>query len=290
LDLAELDEAVTRALKVARLQPAPKDEATSSSGTSITYSSAQPVPYDSADGSTQAKDVSPPPLGQEKEAWHVTSRGAYQGGVMSPRLTYGLLFEPDRYIRVSHPPAELMPYLGDGEHSLAGTLFWGTAELGCMILNQYQSHKTQSKPSSPSMAQLADAIFGRCFRLEPQQVLVKRMSTKLRLRTSGSMDEYDHDASARLNYLVVQDLIQQGDALSNYLNAVQVVEYIRQRYASVTMERLETAARNRQEQANMKFMTRFVGELAVRCILFGDGPRWKVESVDSVVESSLLTV
>ncbi len=43
---------------------------------------------------------------------------------MSPRLTYGLWFEPDRAIRIVHPPRDIVPYVGDGMRSFAGAIFW----------------------------------------------------------------------------------------------------------------------------------------------------------------------
>ncbi|KAK0720148.1 hypothetical protein B0H67DRAFT_552379 [Lasiosphaeris hirsuta] len=54
---------------------------------------------------------------------------ASKGGVggdarMSPRMTYGLWFEPDRAIRIVQPPRDIVPYVGDGMRSLAGAIFW----------------------------------------------------------------------------------------------------------------------------------------------------------------------
>ncbi|KAK5656700.1 hypothetical protein OQA88_4246 [Cercophora sp. LCS_1] len=49
---------------------------------------------------------------------------AVSDGRMSPRLTYGLWFEPDRAIRIVQPPTDIIPYVGDNMRSLAGAIFW----------------------------------------------------------------------------------------------------------------------------------------------------------------------
>jgi hypothetical protein len=56
--------------------------------------------------------------------YHTTASEASSGGRVSPRLTYGLWFEPDRAIRIVHPPHDIVPYIGEGMRSLAGTIFW----------------------------------------------------------------------------------------------------------------------------------------------------------------------
>ncbi|KAK1760156.1 hypothetical protein QBC47DRAFT_355367 [Echria macrotheca] len=45
-------------------------------------------------------------------------------GRMSPRMTYGLWFEPDRNIRIVQPPQDIIPYVGEGMRTLAGAIFW----------------------------------------------------------------------------------------------------------------------------------------------------------------------
>ncbi|KAK4446607.1 hypothetical protein QBC34DRAFT_146809 [Podospora aff. communis PSN243] len=56
--------------------------------------------------------------------YQTTSSDSSRSGRVSPRLTYGLWFEPDRAIRIVHPPHDIMPYVGEGMRSLAGTVFW----------------------------------------------------------------------------------------------------------------------------------------------------------------------
>ncbi|KAK0618991.1 hypothetical protein B0T14DRAFT_198639 [Immersiella caudata] len=55
---------------------------------------------------------------------HQTPSEASSGGRMSPRFSYGLWFEPDRAIRIVHPPHDIVPYIGESMRSLAGTIFW----------------------------------------------------------------------------------------------------------------------------------------------------------------------
>ncbi|KAK0652580.1 hypothetical protein B0T16DRAFT_454935 [Cercophora newfieldiana] len=66
---------------------------------------------------TQLAASAPPP-------YYQTPSEASSGGRMSPRLTYGLWVEPDRAIRIVQPPHDIVPYVGEGMRSLAGTIFW----------------------------------------------------------------------------------------------------------------------------------------------------------------------
>jgi len=57
-------------------------------------------------------------------SYHQAQSDTSSGGRMSPRLSYGLWFEPDRAIRIVHPPHDIVPYVGEGMRSLAGAIFW----------------------------------------------------------------------------------------------------------------------------------------------------------------------
>ena len=72
------------------------------------------LPYSSAPLYSLPAMTSAPPL----------DPSLISGGRMSPRMTYGLWFDPDRSIRVVHPPRDIVPYVGDGLSTLAGAIFW----------------------------------------------------------------------------------------------------------------------------------------------------------------------
>ncbi|KAK3328221.1 hypothetical protein B0T19DRAFT_461632 [Cercophora scortea] len=82
----------------------------------------------SPDGQTSN---SPAPSYPPRSPSSSTSSALGSPGRMSPRLNYGLWFEPDRVIRLAHPPRDVVPYIGEGMHTLAGTLYW--AGMGCAL-------------------------------------------------------------------------------------------------------------------------------------------------------------
>ncbi|KAH8676390.1 hypothetical protein BX600DRAFT_432900 [Xylariales sp. PMI_506] len=205
---------------------------------------------------------------------------AYATGRMSPRLTYGLWLEPDSGIQLPSPPSQLLPYLGRGEHTLAGVLFWNTVELGMSLLDGSRCDNSTPQQRDPIRCRaLVNIMFGMCFRIESPNSVIKRIRLKLELRKHGRMGRYDHDASARLHALVLRDLAQRGESLHSYLSPLEVVDYIQKGCTRGTLEWLDYLAKARGSQDGMHAMTTFVEALTSRGILFGDGPRFRIEAV-----------
>jgi hypothetical protein len=317
---AELDQAVERALKLVGREPAKAVESFQQSGAHIqpksnfttnlgSHSSlhvfsdgfvADPKGISPARQPTSTLDGQHPPkidlataasAQAEDVPWReeLPERG-YSGGRMSPRLTYGLWFEPDRFMQLSHAPPDLMPYLGDGERTFAGMLFWGTSELGCWLLNY---HTTTARRLNPGLAgswgsaTLVQAIFGMYFGIVQPESVIKCIRAKLELRKHGIMDMYDHDAVARLRHLVSQEVVRRVDSVRNYLGVLEVADYIRQRCVDGTLEGLDGAARNQDGIWSTTFVSELVKQLALQSVMFGDGPRFRVDAVNEILRTSL---
>ncbi|KAK0629557.1 hypothetical protein B0T17DRAFT_653174 [Bombardia bombarda] len=76
------------------------------------------------------------------------SSGSTTSGRISPRLTYGLWIEPDRALRMVSPPRDIVPYLGDGIHTLAGALYWAGLRYGRSALQAVMSSHNNASSSS----------------------------------------------------------------------------------------------------------------------------------------------
>lgn len=76
------------------------------------------------------------------------------GGRLSPRLTYGVWFEPDRFIRIINPPGDIVPYLGANINTLSGAIFWAGLGYGFTVLKEVLRMRANSNlVRSMSMSQ-----------------------------------------------------------------------------------------------------------------------------------------
>ncbi|KAM7193134.1 hypothetical protein V8F33_008006 [Rhypophila sp. PSN 637] len=75
------------------------------------------------------------------------------GGRISPRLTYGIWFEPDRFIRVINPPSDILPYLGPNINTLAGAIYWAGLGYGFTVLKEVLRMRAQSASVASSLLQ-----------------------------------------------------------------------------------------------------------------------------------------
>ncbi|KAM7216438.1 hypothetical protein V8F06_008151 [Rhypophila decipiens] len=75
------------------------------------------------------------------------------GGRVSPRLTYGIWFEPDRFIRVINPPSDILPYLGPNINTLAGAIYWAGLGYGFTVLKEVLRMRAQSAAVASSLLQ-----------------------------------------------------------------------------------------------------------------------------------------
>ncbi|KAK3377528.1 hypothetical protein B0H63DRAFT_220125 [Podospora didyma] len=75
-------------------------------------------------------------------------------GRMSPRLTYGLWFEPERMFRVLRPPLDIVPFLGDGMYTFAGAVFWSGMGYALSALRTILHGPSTPSPSSSSRSRV----------------------------------------------------------------------------------------------------------------------------------------
>ncbi|KAK4211490.1 hypothetical protein QBC37DRAFT_12574 [Rhypophila decipiens] len=75
------------------------------------------------------------------------------GGRVSPRLTYGIWFEPDRFIRVINPPSDILPYLGPNINTLAGAIYWAGLGYGFTVLKEVLRMRAQTAAVASSLLQ-----------------------------------------------------------------------------------------------------------------------------------------
>ncbi|KAM7204721.1 hypothetical protein V8F20_003505 [Naviculisporaceae sp. PSN 640] len=89
------------------------------------------------------------------------------GGRVSPRLTYGVWFEPDRFIRIINPPGDIVPYLGSNINTLTGALFWAGLGYGFTVLKEVLRMRANSNlvrsmslSQNPGTLPLVTRLFG----------------------------------------------------------------------------------------------------------------------------------
>ncbi|KAK3374198.1 hypothetical protein B0T24DRAFT_289613 [Lasiosphaeria ovina] len=79
-------------------------------------------------------------------------------GRLSPRLTYGLWFEPDRALKVVHAPPDIVPFLGEGVYSFGGAVFWTSASYALPALRDVV-YRTRFSPSPSPPPQSSSAPY-----------------------------------------------------------------------------------------------------------------------------------
>jgi hypothetical protein len=204
-----------------------------------------------------------------------------RSGRMSPRFDYGLWLGPERTIADTSPPYEIAPYID--KTNLSATLYWASMAWGYHILKAVVEADDDTYPRA---YRIAERAFGHSLSLDLGKDILDRINARLTFRKQGYLDKShpgrNPEASMKLFYLSVQDLMQKGISAYEFLEATAVEEYVRGRLGQNYCP-IESAIQGTGSYLENQRLRDLVIGLAGRSFCLGDGPRWKVDEVVRVV-------
>ena len=199
--------------------------------------------------------------------------------VAAPRRPVcGIWFDPLHYVRLEVPPCDIIPFLGPGSSTFAGTLFWSLLEhqggAGCR-----RAHADQGG--------VLKAMFGHARATQDISAsLVTRMvAARLEYRRTGSVGgelaaTADPDLAALIRDRVEAEYRARGDDLAPWLDLVAVEERVRAMVGDAGFAALLEAARGRGDPRLRDLLDAAKCALCDTSTCFGDGPRWHFSLVD----------
>ncbi|KAI2466862.1 hypothetical protein F4781DRAFT_404255 [Annulohypoxylon bovei var. microspora] len=220
---------------------------------------------------------------------HLTSIG---GGLNITDVAT-LAFEPDRAIHLTNPPPDIVPYMGDGAYTLAGQMYWTAMAFG------FQAIKALISTSTPPLAAVntVSDIFTHTLKHIALPKIMYLMHARLAFRRYGyfhlASDEnweairtfLDPSGPSLINAALSDSLQQSGVRKDDYLAPLDVERRLRDRFRDAYPV-FEAALRGRAVAAeHVACMRRLMRVVSRQSLCFGDGPRWRPESVDALASA-----
>lgn len=195
------------------------------------------------------------------------------------RLTCGIWLDPLHYMRISVPPDDILPYLGQRATTLAGILFWSL-----MDHSQKKCTRKHTEFGTIIKRSLGHSKATKDWATTYIQAMV---AARQEYKRMGSISpQYASAAEPDLG-MVVRDRIlteyhDRGMDPDQWLSAMGIEKRIKSMVTDNTFATLETAARGEGDPALRELFENIECRLHETSICFGDGPRWSVEVVDGL--------
>ncbi|OLN97107.1 hypothetical protein CCHL11_02188 [Colletotrichum chlorophyti] len=191
-------------------------------------------------------------------------------GHLSPRLDYGLWLEADRLIRVIDPPLDIIPYMGVGTSTLAGTIFWATMNYSIDIWNSR---------TSPTAVNFLDRMFNHSRHLTDRHFLLSLAQSRVDYKQKGYMfrklsEQFERNAMTDMQNLIEADYERNGQPSKWWKKPEEVATIILDQLTSEERVRFDAVLEGKGTKADEELMRPLITWLAQNFICFGNGPRW----------------
>lgn len=190
------------------------------------------------------------------------------------------------------PPIDTIPHLTAAQHSqqtFAGKLYWTTMTLAYRLLCAIECD------DASTIRKMLLTL-----RYEDREIVKRRLFTKFVLLHGGDIsqaDAYDGTAnsspitttttttSLSIRQMAINELIQNGQDVTRYLDSREVELHLRRRY--VDPENLAMYANPSHCGPNTdQICSILLEQLAPRAVCYGEGPRWHIDDVERSFESA----
>ncbi|KAI1478099.1 hypothetical protein F4774DRAFT_386923 [Daldinia eschscholtzii] len=221
----------------------------------------------------------------------------FSGGQMVPTEIPTTSFEPDRSIHIADPPPDIVPYMGDGAYTLAGQIYWAAMAFGFQALRAIISSTT---PPPVAVNVVTQQWSFTSKRLALPQIM-RLMHARLTFRRYGyfhlANDKYaeeirsflDPNLVDRLSVALSDDAKKSGFKKTDFLSPLDFEKELRERFRD-EYPVFEAALKGQAfDQEHVTCMRRLIQLMSRQAICFGDGPRWRPESVDTLVHGWTMT-
>lgn len=202
-------------------------------------------------------------------------------------------FEPDRAIHLTNPPPDIVPFMGEGAYTLAGQMYWAAMAFGFQAIKAIIS--TSTPP--PAAIDIVSDIFTHTLKHIALPKIMYLMHARLAFRRYGyfhlASDEnwnaiksfLDPSGPAKIHSALSESLNKSGVRKDDYLAPLDVERRLRDRFRD-TYPVFEAALRGQAIAAeHVACMRQLMRVVSRQSLCFGDGPRWRTESVDALASA-----
>ncbi|KAI1380539.1 hypothetical protein F4677DRAFT_407141 [Hypoxylon crocopeplum] len=196
-------------------------------------------------------------------------------------------FEPDRAFHLATPPPDIMPYMGAGAYTLAGQMYWTAMAFGFQAIRAL----TTSSTPPPAAVETVSDLFTHTLKRAALPQIMTLMHARLAFRNPKLDLEslraerwaLDPALTAELGAAMAAELQAAGIRKDDFLTPLDVERTLRDRFRD-EYPVFEAALRGQALAADhVACMRRLMQIMSRQSICFGDGPRWRPESVDTLV-------
>jgi len=238
-----------------------------------------------------------------------------RSGRLSPRLDYGIWIDASSAVRVYDPSPAIVPFLGTGRYKFAGQVFWACTDYLISLC------RVATKPCSPCewfdnshghrpSPKEAEARVWNIIQHTPPIGSVRLALTlaeaQLEFRDNGHIYGDSPVSDRETVTLLQRDLEAKyaalGKDMSVWMNVMELERHVRQKLGNEAFGRLERAIAayntrvpgpiGEESLANPEVcmvVRLLIKNLAESYVCFGDGPRWRVDSVSALFNENMIT-
>lgn len=206
----------------------------------------------------------------------------------------GSWFELDKAIHYTTPPADIIPYLGIGAYTFAGQIFWSSMAFGFQAIRAIVSSPS---PPPAAVSTVTDVFTYTMKRVALPQIMYL-MHSRLLFRRYGyaqpPANSSDNERqlwswalgpnlTTELSACMGAEFQKRGVRRDDFLTPLDVEQQLRSRFRD-EYPVFEAALRGQAlSEEHIACMRRLMQIMSRQSICFGDGPRWRPEAVDSLV-------
>ncbi|KAI0532002.1 hypothetical protein GGR58DRAFT_491749 [Xylaria digitata] len=225
-------------------------------------------------------------------------------GRLSPRLDYGIWVDARRAVTVSKPPTEIIPFLGAGQYTFSGRLYWACTDYLislCRVVTAPRSPSSwftcQSGSHLPSPGE-AESRLWRLLQHSPPVPSVRMAQALAEAQREYRDRGYIDGDSPACNPEIGTEMRQQIEAtyrahgrdLSIWMTLTELEMHVRRQLGAEAFARLEstitasctTPSPKAVDQDVRAVVRLLIKNLAESYTCFGDGPRWRADSISAL--------
>ncbi|KAI1171897.1 hypothetical protein F4777DRAFT_28156 [Nemania sp. FL0916] len=223
---------------------------------------------------------------------------------------YAIWINYSRAIRLANPPVGIVPFLGARQFTFAGRLYWACTEY---LISLCRLVTAPYSPSSwfgdrvearPSPEEAEDRVWGVLRHSPPipnvhfAEIMIEAQF-ECRDTVSGLDDStINNEDIGALQQEVKEDYLARGHDMRSWMTITDLEKHVRQQLGNEAFSRLEEAIGTTPSRVGdgelashsdaFAIARLLIKNLAESYICFGDGPRWRTDSVSTLFSGKMV--
>jgi hypothetical protein len=241
-------------------------------------------------------------------------KSASRSRCLSPRLDYGIWIDASSAVRIDEPSPFIVPFLGTGRYKFAGQVFWACTDYLislCRVATtpyspcEWFDHSQGRRPSPKEAEERVWSIIQHTPPMGNVRLALTLAEAQLEFRDNGHIYGDSPVSDGETATLLQQELEAEYAALGNdmsvWMDVMELERHVRRKLGNEAFGRLERAIASYNtrlpEPMGEESLTNpevcmvvrlLVKNLAESYVCFGDGPRWRVDSVSALFDEKMI--